>query len=208
MHYVIGDIHGCFDQFKMLLEEEIKLTKQDVITCVGDIITKGKQNLAVVEYLLWLQREGYNISSVLGNHEYRILSLYHSDFSMLEAYLEKYNCLDLLTGDVDQITLLLQSFPFFVETNSWIIAHSYFSADQSGQADVRNMLGSANFSNLSARSIQTKRQIFGHRAIPFDELRSAVARNDRLINVDTCCVYDSYGVLCAINLNTSEVFSV
>lgn len=208
MQYGIGDVHGCYDKFKTLVEKEIKINKNNEIICVGDIITKGSQNLELIEYILWLRKSSYNIKSVIGNHEYRILSLYYSDYEMFELYLEKYNCEDLLMGELNEIINLLESFPFYIEMPNWIIAHSYFSTDMSSQIDIRNMLGVSNFSGLSLTSIENKRQLYGHRAITIEELQNTIKQGSRLINIDTGCVYEEFGFLTAINLENMDVISI
>lgn len=208
MQFGVGDIHGCFDKFKVLLECEIKITKNHEIICVGDVVTKGNKNLELLEYIIWLNKNGYNVKSVIGSHEYRMLSLYYSDFGMLELYLEKYNCKDLLLGEVNVIMDLLSSFPFYIETNEWIIAHSYFSINMSSQIDIRNMLGLSNFSGLSNHSIRSKNQLFGHRAITLEELANSIKSKSKYINIDTGCVYEDYGFLTSINLNTMDIISI
>jgi len=64
---VYGDIHGCLDEF-IQLREKIQPKKNDIEVCVGDFITKGKNSIGVLDYLIQ-----NDIKSVLGNHEDKIL---------------------------------------------------------------------------------------------------------------------------------------
>ncbi len=72
VHFVVGDIHGCHQQL-LSLEEEIasyckKIEKSPVIVCVGDLIDRGPDTLAVVRHV----REGVQAGThfcVAGNHE-------------------------------------------------------------------------------------------------------------------------------------------
>lgn len=208
MRYGIGDVHGCYGKLKALLEDQLSVSKNDEIYCVGDIISKGKENLEVLEYFMDLQKRGFNIRSVLGNHEYRILYLYHTDFDLLEKYLERYNCLDILSGEVNSIINLLESFPFYIELEDWIISHSFFDFTGASQSDVRNMLGHKNFKNISLDSLLNKKQLFGHRVVSIDHLLKTLSQGDDQINIDTGCVYnEDYGLLTAINLDTHEITS-
>ena len=45
--YVIGDVHGCFDQFIRLLEKINYDTSNDQIILTGDLINRGPKSLAV-----------------------------------------------------------------------------------------------------------------------------------------------------------------
>ena len=58
---IIGDIHGCFDTFKALIE---KLPKDIPITLVGDLIDRGPKSAQVVDYVI-----ENKIDCVKGNHE-------------------------------------------------------------------------------------------------------------------------------------------
>ena len=64
---IYGDIHGCYDELKKL-RKKIAPKKKSIEVCVGDIITKGKDSIKVLDYLI-----KHDIKSVLGNHEDRIL---------------------------------------------------------------------------------------------------------------------------------------
>lgn len=62
--YIVGDIHGCFDELDEVLEI-IGFTEGDRLFCVGDLIDRGATSERCFEYLdkPWFY-------SVLGNHEY------------------------------------------------------------------------------------------------------------------------------------------
>src|SRR6476620_10035780 len=64
---VVGDIHGCFDEFSDLLEA-IKLERDDRVIAVGDLITKGPRNREVLDLFISDKR----FSSVVGNHDRKI----------------------------------------------------------------------------------------------------------------------------------------
>ena len=78
----IGDIHGCFQTFKALITT-INPTKKDQIFILGDLIDKGKQSKAVVDYVIEWQEKGYNFFVVRGNHEQSFLTAYQCGFVWL-----------------------------------------------------------------------------------------------------------------------------
>jgi len=62
--YVVGDVHGCFDQLRTLLDR-IDPGTDDLVLFVGDLIRKGPASREVVD----LVRESPNMLSVRGNNE-------------------------------------------------------------------------------------------------------------------------------------------
>lgn len=68
----VGDIHGCLDELKALLEKVNFNTKTDHLIATGDVIAKGPDSGGTVDFL----RE-VGASCVRGNHEDRILLMAH-----------------------------------------------------------------------------------------------------------------------------------
>ena len=64
-NYVIGDIHGCYDELQAMIEK-IGLSDDDKLFMVGDYIDRGDQNVAVLQ---WLEQRLDNIFPVKGNHD-------------------------------------------------------------------------------------------------------------------------------------------
>jgi serine/threonine protein phosphatase 1 len=207
MKVAIGDVHGCLTELKELLEDELKISKDDQVYFVGDLITKGPNSLGVLEYLMGLQADGYQIASVLGNHEYRILHLYHNDFPLLEEYLDEYEAMDILSGEVDKIMAFLESFPFYIETDGFIIVHTSLGLeDHYNQHDARSMFGPDKFAPLYENSVLEKAiQVYGHRVRSLDDIVTDSFLVSGSIGIDGGCVYPSYGFLCALDLETVTV---
>lgn len=68
----VGDVHGCLDELKALLEKVAFNFKRDHLITTGDLITKGPDSVGTVEFV----RE-MGASCVRGNHEDRILLITH-----------------------------------------------------------------------------------------------------------------------------------
>lgn len=69
MHYVIGDIHGCYDEFTIIRRKIEKMDPDAVIILTGDIIDRGPK---VWEMLRWAMKNitaNGKYQSILGNHE-------------------------------------------------------------------------------------------------------------------------------------------
>ena len=67
--FAIGDIHGCVATFKYMLFEELKIQKEDIIYCLGDYIDRGSDSKGVIDLILSLREEDFNINTLRGNHE-------------------------------------------------------------------------------------------------------------------------------------------
>lgn len=63
--YVISDIHGCYDEFRQMLEL-IKIKNDDLLVLAGDYVDRGKQTY---EMLRWLEDIPHNIITLKGNHD-------------------------------------------------------------------------------------------------------------------------------------------
>lgn len=71
--FAIGDIHGCFDSLRTMIEQKIKIRKEDKIILLGDYIDRGPQSKEVVDYIIDLQNSGFDLVPLIGNHEAMLL---------------------------------------------------------------------------------------------------------------------------------------
>jgi bis(5'-nucleosyl)-tetraphosphatase (symmetrical) len=70
--YLVGDIQGCYDPLRRLLDSAAFDPAKDRLTAVGDLVNRGPQSLEVVRFLRSL---GAAFTSVLGNHDLHLLAL-------------------------------------------------------------------------------------------------------------------------------------
>ena len=73
--YVIGDIHGCFDQFTELLKKINYKKDEDKLILLGDLVNRGPDSLSVINHCM----ADSNIITVLGNHDLYLLYLLSID---------------------------------------------------------------------------------------------------------------------------------
>ena len=71
MHYVMSDIHGCYEEFIEMLEL-INFKNEDDLYILGDILDRGENPIKILQYI----KNKSNIHMLLGNHEDMILSYY------------------------------------------------------------------------------------------------------------------------------------
>lgn len=65
--FAVGDIHGCYLELQVLLNE-LRLTKEDTLILLGDYIDRGSDSKAVLDTIIEL-KEFCNVVALLGNHE-------------------------------------------------------------------------------------------------------------------------------------------
>lgn len=210
--FAIGDIHGCIHTFRKLLFEKIKIEQQDIIYCLGDYIDRGNDSKSVLDLILSLRSENYNIQTLRGNHEQMLLDSLHSPDSM-EMWM--YNGADatLASFGVNSPNELdpkyLQFFretKLFIEYKNYILVHAglNFSLPEILE-DKEAMLWARGFSDHQP-SLGDRIMLHGHTPIPLKKIQK---QNGNCINVDGGCVYtefNSLGNLVAFDLNEKKYY--
>lgn len=70
---LIGDIHGCFQEFQALLAQANFNPQHDTLWLTGDLVARGPDSLEVLRYVHSL---GDSARLVLGNHDLHLLAIY------------------------------------------------------------------------------------------------------------------------------------
>ncbi len=68
-HFVIADIHGCYLEYKHLLEK-INLSSEDTVIILGDCIDRGEEPIKVLKDIM----NRPNFIHILGNHEIMMMT--------------------------------------------------------------------------------------------------------------------------------------
>ena len=70
--YVVGDLQGCLQPLKCLLNDVGFNPAHDVLWCTGDLINRGPESLATLRFIYSL---GDACVTVLGNHDLHLLAV-------------------------------------------------------------------------------------------------------------------------------------
>jgi serine/threonine protein phosphatase 1 len=72
--YVIGDIHGCSNTLKALLNKLVPFHDDDTIIFIGDYIDRGPDSKGVIDIILSLYKKHRKIIPLMGNHEFMFVN--------------------------------------------------------------------------------------------------------------------------------------
>jgi serine/threonine protein phosphatase 1 len=212
--FVIPDIHGCARTFRSLLENVIRLKNSDSIYLLGDAIDRGPASKEVLDEIRRLQMEGYDIHSVLGNHEEMFLQSCH-DRTYFRMWILNGGQATLKSFGVEdscEIPLLyrrfIESFPYYIKLDDFILVHAGLNFNLPDPlADREAMLWSRE-REVIKDLIGGRRLIGGHTPLGLAEISRSIS-TDRIM-LDNGCVYKGepgLGNLLALELNSMVLYS-
>ncbi|XOD69955.1 MAG: bis(5'-nucleosyl)-tetraphosphatase (symmetrical) ApaH [Sodalis sp. (in: enterobacteria)] len=109
--YLIGDIHGCYDELQIILERVQFNATEDTLWLTGDLVARGPGSLEVLRLVRSL---GDSVRMVLGNHDLHLLAV-HAGISRKKRK--------------DRITPLLKA-PDFDELINWLRYQPVLQVDE------------------------------------------------------------------------------
>jgi len=116
--YAIGDLQGCFDPLKRLLDYIGFTPDNDRLWFVGDLVNRGPQSLEILRFVKGL---GASAVTVLGNHDLHLV-MQSAGFGKAskEDTLEPI----LAASDRDELLDWLRSLPLFHVAGDWGMVHA------------------------------------------------------------------------------------
>src|SRR5262245_21433298 len=202
---VIGDVHGCLDELRALVEKA-GITADDEVVFVGDLVAKGPDSAGVVA---WARERG--AAAVLGNHDDHILEAHAGNPAAKPQHLRVAKT--LRKADLDW----LAARPLWLRLGSaakpYVVVHGGMLAGIPVEKQAREHL-------LAMRSVRSdgtpskriegtpwaalwpgpEHAVFGHDAI------RGLQQHARATGLDTGCVYGRK--LTALLLPAHKLFSV
>ncbi len=87
--YIIGDIHGCYDELKLLLNKVKFNYSKDKLWITGDLIFRGPKSIKILTFLYSIKK---NIKIVLGNNDISFLkyNYFHKNKTLNNLFNEKF----------------------------------------------------------------------------------------------------------------------
>ena len=226
MRYCIGDIHGCIKTLKELISQIRLIHKHPELYFVGDLIDRGPDSKAVIDYIIDLKNNGIHTEIVRGNHEEMLINAYtHNQkitdsnwyFNGAENTIRSFNAIADLNKAVKDLIpekyfRFINSLPYFIELSDCYIVHAGFNFQLKYPfSDFETMLWIRE-EQYNSEFTKGKKIIHGHSPIALEKLRHKVKTSTMdVINIDTGCVFTQYeglGYLTAINTDTLKIISI
>ena len=81
-NYAIGDIQGCYKEFKLALKKVNFNLDEDYLWLVGDLINRGPDSLKLLKYIYKIKERTH---IVLGNHDLHFLACFYGQRKLAKA---------------------------------------------------------------------------------------------------------------------------
>lgn len=219
--FAIGDIHGCFNTLRTLVENHVQLMKEDQLFLLGDYIDRGPSSSGVINYITTLQKSGYQVFTIIGNHEQMLLDdVGRYNPKVLTRWMKLNKTLDLLDQETKQIQP--QYIDFFnnsvlcIELDNCYLVHAGFNFSNPSILEDEYAMVWTRKMEIKPEKLHGKFFVHGHTPHPIEEIRDRIAERNIEIILDNGCVYKDrprqhtndgeLGRLCALNLDTFELF--
>lgn len=215
MKYVISDIHGCIKTFEALLKM-ISFSSSDELYLLGDYIDRGPNSKAVLDLVIALSKQNYNVKCLKGNHE-DILIKSRNSLTSHDYWIKKNGGRKTLESfEKDYAHEIPKKYFQFVEqmqhyfiVDDFILVHGGLNFKIENPFDnLDDMLWTRNNSHeIDLSKTNNKRLIVGHTPLSIDIIGNSLESN--LIRLDGGCVYHDFdkslGKLVAFEMESREI---
>jgi serine/threonine protein phosphatase 1 len=213
--FAIGDIHGCFDSFRTLVEQKIQIKKSDKIILLGDYIDRGTHSKEVLDYIIDLQNNGFDIVPLTGNHEVMLLDAFYNDEHLSlwiqnggTKTLKSFGIGSLKNLDPEYITFF-EGLSYYFAIEEYLFVHAGFNDRIDNPFDDQYSMIWERKESYRHPLLKDKTIVHGHNPVPVTICKESLQSNNKVINLDTGCVYSNYpgyGRLAALELYTKCLY--
>lgn len=233
---VIGDVHGCCKTLKALLLEKVKITKDDQIIFLGDYLHRGDDSAGVMDFIMDLQAQNYQVYPLKGNHEQMALEKdaqarkkweIMSDEERMEYEKEYENVPRLvkLANFADNNRIIFPKYMPFLnnlylccQMSDFVFTHAGLNfISDNPFTDFEAMLWSRDNDDFLPEWLDF-RVVHGHTPIPLTDIKKSIREKAKSINIDNGCYYGTnpenlyakmgeYGNLCALDVDNWELYT-
>ena len=211
--YAVSDIHGCMKSFQKILDK-LSFNKFDKLYLLGDFINKGPDSMGVLDFVAKLNKNGYSIYCIIGNHDQKLLDVRIGNTEGAWAN-EEQKKITLKSFGVnsphdipEKYIQQLASMPYYLElSDCWLVHAGFFMGIKNPFLDTVSMLNSKNFA-YDADIFKWKKIIHGHVPQPLSQILKTSTTSENIYKIDGGCVYynsPEFGYLVAINLDNNSI---
>lgn len=116
--YAIGDVQGCHESLRHLLEDIGFNRKFDQVWFVGDLVNRGPESLETLRFIRDLSNSA---RIVLGNHDLHLLAIFFGGHSIKRG--DTFG--DVISAlDCEELCDWLRTFPLLYVDRDWVMTHA------------------------------------------------------------------------------------
>jgi hypothetical protein len=195
---IIGDVHGCWTELQDLLRKT-GATPGDRLISVGDLICKGPDTRQVLDWAMTAQ----NLTTIMGNHEKRLLDGLKDGISMKSC--EEATAKNL-GSNLGRYVKFIESWPYYFQAEDFLVVHAGIDPRKKSLKD-QNRDELVNLRTLSGTGEPWFERYDGKQLIVFGHWAAqGVVTRPNAIGLDSGCVYG--GSLTAVILPERRLVSV
>jgi len=192
----IADIHGCCRTFRRLLFDVVRLEKTDTLHLLGDMIDRGPDSKGVIEIILELQADGYDVRPIRGNHEQMLLqAIYLPTKENADKWLDNggYTTLKsygvITPEELGEHFCFFRDLPLFRVTDTHIYVHAGldFTLDDPLSIEGEETMLWKFGGDVDEAKLNGKVLVSGHSVLPLKIIRSTLRTSH--IRLDNGCVF-------------------
>lgn len=213
--YAIGDVHGCCRTLRTMVEDRIRLGPGDTLFLLGDLIDRGPDSRGVLDYLLHLIEDAYDIRPLMGNHEELCLKAAAGDTFAERVWYANGGWETLVEFGVARPGEIPRRYLDFMESlqriaiePDYVLVHAGldFDADEPLRETTPHVMLWDRSRGVEPRNIGGRTLVCGHNVTPLLQIRESLAT--RFIHLDNGCFARGEagsGNLVALNLDTRQL---
>jgi len=225
--WIIPDIHGYAATLKLMVGQQIKPEKTDRLVFLGDYIDRGPDGKGVIDFIMQLQAEGYNITALKGNHEDFCVKAWEADKNRksvlgikIKSYPQEIWEINGGTKTMESFGVIrpseipekyirwLESLAYFVEMEKFVAVHAGLDFNRDDPfSDTHSMLWIREL-QIKPEKINNKILVHGHVPVSLYVIDMTIRReNPKSIDLDNGIYLHNipgYGNLVALEINSME----
>ncbi|MCD6435042.1 MAG: serine/threonine protein phosphatase [Clostridiales bacterium] len=190
--FIIGDTHGCYSEFKELLDSLPIDFKKDQLIMLGDYIDRGPESYEIIQFIKSL-REQYGPEHIIllrGNHEQMAIDSFENGSNQwFNGYNATLKSFSKNNYSLSQAVEFFSTLPLFHEDDDFIYVHGGIRPGTSMNLQLKEDLLWIREDFIYSSKPLLKTVIFGHTpTMHINNSTNPVFLNHK-IAIDTGCVF-------------------